>query len=92
MGRSVILGFRPEDFEIASGDSSAARFRGLVERAEPRGTTTDLYVQTGTHELICRSRRWGDQGRGGHRADFEIHPGKTHFFDPEKGGLIRLPP
>jgi multiple sugar transport system ATP-binding protein len=91
-GKPVVLGLRPEDIEIAGAaggaERSAAGFRALVERVEPRGAETDLYLQTGAHELVCRSRRWIDQGEGGHRFQFEIDLEKTHFFDPASGHRI----
>jgi multiple sugar transport system ATP-binding protein len=95
-GKSIVLGIRPEEIEIASaaGDAgrSAASFRALVERAEPRGVETDLYLQTGAHELICRSRRWIDQTEGGRRLHLEIQPGNVHLFDPASGGRIMAKP
>jgi multiple sugar transport system ATP-binding protein len=89
-GKPVILGFRPDDIEMAAegADRPASAFRALVERAEARGTETDLYLQTGAHQLICRSRRWTEQIEGGHRFQFEIQVGKAHLFDPDSGGRI----
>jgi multiple sugar transport system ATP-binding protein len=95
-GKPIVLGIRPEAIEIASaaGDAgrSAASFRALVDRAEPRGVETDLYLQTGAHELICRSRRRVDQAEGGCRLQFEIQPGNVHLFDPSSGGRIMAKP
>jgi multiple sugar transport system ATP-binding protein len=94
--KPIVLGVRPEDIEIASSpdgaDLAATRFRATVERAEPRGTQTDLYVQTGTHELICRSRHWVDQREGGHRFQFQIQLEKVHLFDPVSGRRITPEP
>src|SRR2546421_804682 len=93
-GRTIVLGFRPEAVEIAAspeeGSRSGASFRALVERAEPRGSETDLYLRTGAHELICRSRRWAGQGAGGHRFQFEIELEKAHLFDPVSGRRLTL--
>jgi multiple sugar transport system ATP-binding protein len=90
----VVLGFRPQDVEIAPSSEGTNRsptgFRALVERAEPRGAETDLYLQTGAHGLICRSRRWAGQEGTGHRFQFEIDLGKTHFFAVDSG--FRLTP
>jgi len=92
VGKSIVCGIRPEEIEIASSgaetDRSAVGFRALVERAEPEGTATDLYLQTGAHGLICRSRRWIDPAEGGHRLQFEIQLGNLHFFDPASGRRI----
>jgi ABC-type sugar transport system ATPase subunit len=95
-GKPIVLGIRPEAIEIAfagaDAGQSAASFRALVERAEPRGVATDLYLQTGAHELICRSRRWVDQTEGGHRLQFEIQLGNVHLFDAASGGRIMAKP
>ena len=84
-GRPIILGFRPDAVEMANagetGRGPGTSFRALVERVEPRGRETDLYLRTGAHELISRSRRWDGHGDGGHRFHFEITPEKMHFFD-----------
>ncbi len=92
VGKSVVLGVRPQEIEIASaagdGDRLAASFRALVARAELSGTGTDLYIQTGAHELICRSRQWGDQGKGGNRLHFAIQLESVHFFEASSGQLI----
>ncbi len=95
-GGAVVLGFRPQAVEIATtageGDRSLNVFRALVERAEPKGDETDVYLRTGAHELICRSRRWAGQAEGGHRFRFEIDPAKTHLFDLVSGARIMLEP
>lgn len=91
-GGSVVLGFRPTDFDIAVSSAASPRstssFRALVERTEPRGAETDLYLRTGAHDLMCRSRSWTDQGAGGHRFEFEIAEGKTHLFDAKTGARV----
>jgi multiple sugar transport system ATP-binding protein len=95
-GRPIILGFRPEAIEIAgtpgAGGGSGTGFRALVDRAEPNGSETDLYLQTGEHELVCRSRRWAGQGEGGHRLQFEIELEKAHLFDAASGRRVTLEP
>jgi len=90
-GKSIVLGIRPEDIEIAAtagAGRSPDGFKALVDRVEPRGPETDLYLKTGAHELVSRSRRWIDQGEGGHRFQFEINLGKTLLFDPVSGRRI----
>jgi multiple sugar transport system ATP-binding protein len=85
-GRAAILGFRAESVEIASSEGSnrpALGFRAVVERSEPRGAQTDLYLRTGAHELICRTAHW-EEGRG-RRLQFAIDLEKASFFDAETG-------
>jgi multiple sugar transport system ATP-binding protein len=88
-GGPVVLGFRPQAVEIVTApESSSNAFRALVDRAEPKGEETDLYLRTGSHDLICRSRRWAGQAEAGHRFQFEIELEKTHLFDAVSGGRI----
>lgn len=88
-GKTIVLGIRPEDIEIAAGtERSATSFKALVDRIEPRGSVTDLYLQTGGHELVCRSRRWLDPGEGGRRFQFEMDLAKVHIFDSVSGHRI----
>jgi multiple sugar transport system ATP-binding protein len=89
-GKGMVLGIRPEDIEIAAAGAErpATGFKALVDRIEPRGAETDLYLQTGGHDLVCRSQRWIDSGEGGRRFQFEINLEKTHFFDPISGHRI----
>ena len=87
-GKSLVLGIRPEEIEIATGERAPTSFKALVDRIEPRGAETDLYLQTGAHELVCRSRRWIDPAEGGRRFQFEVNLAKTHLFDPASGHRI----
>jgi multiple sugar transport system ATP-binding protein len=95
-GGPAVLGFRPRAVEIATAAGEANRssnaFRALVDRAEPKDAETDLYLRTGAHELICRSRRWAGQAEGGHRFQFEVELEKTHLFDAVSGGRIMAEP
>ncbi|HEY2140085.1 MAG TPA: ABC transporter ATP-binding protein, partial [Chthoniobacterales bacterium] len=92
-GQAVILGFRAETVEIAASPEPATGsrsiFRALVERSEPRGSETDLYLRTGAHDLICRSRRWTGQEANGHRFQFQAELEKAYLFDAVSG--FRLP-
>lgn len=96
VGGPVVLGFRSQAVEIADASGEANRssnaFRALVDRAEPKGEETDLYLRTGAHELICRSRRWSRGEESGHRFQFEIELGKTHLFDAVSGKRILSEP
>lgn len=89
-GKAVVFGFRPEDVEISPSPAErpASGFRALVERVEPNGPEIDLYLQTGAHALLCRSRSGKIDREGGYRAQFEINLDKAHLFDAESGALI----
>ena len=90
VGRPIVLGIRPEDITVAAAgmERSPTSFRALVEMVEPMGAEANLYLQTGAHALICRSRRGTDKGNAGHRLQFEIDIEKARLFDPASGRLI----
>jgi multiple sugar transport system ATP-binding protein len=91
-GKPVLLGVRPEDIEIqgpiGSGTSGGPGFRALVERAEWRGSGTDLYLKTGAHALIARSLSPGLEAQSGQRLQFRIRMENAHLFDAETGGRV----
>jgi multiple sugar transport system ATP-binding protein len=89
-GKPIVLGIRAEAIEIAGAgaERSATSFKALVDRIEPRGAETDLYLHTGGHNLVCRTRHWVDPGEGGRRFQFEINLEKTQLFDPVSGQRI----
>lgn len=84
IGKPVILGVRPEDIEIAefSRSHDTASFPAIVDIVEPMGAETNLYLQTGTHTVICRSQRALDHREAGQRLNFELNAAKAHLFDP----------
>lgn len=94
IGKNVILGIRPEDLEVATfnrkeGRAAGLGFPAIVDLVEPMGAETNLYLQTGAHTLVCRSKDAFDHGEAGHRLQVEMNLAKAHFFDPESTN--RLP-
>jgi ABC-type sugar transport system ATPase subunit len=91
VGQPIVLGIRPEHITVVSGDAerSPTSFRALVEMVEPMGGEANLYLQTGGHALICRSRRGADKDHAGHRSQFEIDLSKARLFDPASGQVLR---
>lgn len=88
IGKPMLLGIRPEDIAVVKIDRAESRpaaatgFPAIVEIAEPMGAVTDLYLETGAHTLVCRSREAFDRRDAGRRFRFEINPRKAHLFDP----------
>jgi multiple sugar transport system ATP-binding protein len=83
-GKPMLLGIRPEDIEIAQFSkmrNTTASFAAIVDIVEPMGAETNLYLQTGAHTIVCRSRRALDHRETGHRLQFELNVDKTHLFD-----------
>ena len=87
VGKKIILGIRPENLDVATlsrkeGKAAGPGFPAIVDIVEPVGAETDLYLQTGTHTLVCRSQSAFDRGEAGRRLQFEMNLAKAHLFDP----------
>jgi multiple sugar transport system ATP-binding protein len=89
-GRPVVLGIRPEEIAVALAETerSPTSFRALVEMVEPMGAEANLYLQTGAHALVCRSRHGVVRSESGHRVQFEVDLKKARLFDPASGRLL----
>ena len=92
IGKTVILGIRPEDIEVAKfsrkeGEATTS-FPAIVDIVEPMGAETNLYLQTGAHTLVCRSQGVLDHREAGHRLQFEMNLNKAHLFDPDSTNRI----
>jgi multiple sugar transport system ATP-binding protein len=95
IGKSIVLGFRAEDIDIdvfaGPRKDAGGSFRVLIERAEPRGANSHLYLQTGAHALIARGLRTC-QAQSGQRVQVTISSERTHLFDPETGRRVTSKP
>jgi multiple sugar transport system ATP-binding protein len=82
-GKDLLIGFRPEDLEIAngSGPGAAVRLPAEVEVVEYLGNQELLHAQTEGNEVIAlvSSER---EVKVGQRVEFAIPLGKLHLFDP----------
>lgn len=89
--KPVVLGIRPEEIKIAESSKAekhSGSFPAIVDLAEATGTGTNLYLQTGAHELVCWTQRDLDYQEAGHRLQFELNLGKVCLFDPVSGRRI----
>jgi multiple sugar transport system ATP-binding protein len=80
--KPVVLGLRPEDIEdraVASQADPGLVFKAIVEVIEPMGAETYLYLRSGAHPFIVRSR---SQIRLTPKESVEIvaNMGEAHFF------------
>lgn len=84
VGKSVVLGIRPEDIEAIESPQGGEKrgFRALVDSIELKGADALLQLQTGASKLFSCSHRRLDQREVGHRLQFEMNPQKAHLFDP----------
>ena len=80
-GRPLILGVRPEHFDLAP-DGIAAE----VVVVEPTGSETMLAVRAGGQDLTCVLRERVREQPG---ETVSLRPNRVHFFDAETG--CRLP-
>ena len=84
VGKEVILGVRPEDIELDSPSNVATgeTFPAVVDLVEMMGGETNLYLQTGSHLVICRSQAMLEQREVGQRLQFRLKTARAHVFDP----------
>ncbi len=90
ISRRVVFGVRPEDIEIAAHTRAeqAQQFDASVELVEPLGSETNLYLNTGSHSVICRSQVAFDHTITGKNMTFAINTAKVHLFDPDSSNRI----
>jgi multiple sugar transport system ATP-binding protein len=85
-GRPVLLGIRPEDIEVAeltkAEEKHSGGFPAIIDRVESMGREANLYLQTGTHMIVCRSPRQSENQEAGHRLRFKLNIAKVCLFDP----------
>ncbi|HVF70121.1 MAG TPA: ABC transporter ATP-binding protein [Chthoniobacterales bacterium] len=88
-GRSMFLGLTADGLTLAQpGRSKDTSFRALVDRIELKGTQSDIYLQTGAHNLLCRIDFWPEMEEGGRRREFDIDLAKVQLFDAASGYRI----
>jgi multiple sugar transport system ATP-binding protein len=83
-GQPVLLGVRPETFELANGATSLP---ALVEVIEPTGADTLLMCRTGDQEAVVVLRERTDV-RPGDRISLRPDLAKLHVFDAASGANL----
>jgi len=83
LDRPLVMGLRPEDMEeaVSAGSSNPRQlFDATVDVIEAMGAETYLYLHSGAHSLIARSR---NQMRVGPKEKIKMvaHMEKAHFFE-----------
>ena len=79
--RSLTLGVRPEDFELA--DSAQAWIMGEIELIEDLGSDRFLHIRCDGIDLVARAGREGSF-RPGDRVGLAVHADRMHFFENGK--------
>ena len=83
-GKDIVIGFRPEDMEIANGSplDGMLRLPAKIDVVEYLGNQELLHAQAEDKEVVAlvSSER---QVQAGDRVEFTIPQSKLHLFDPE---------
>ncbi len=79
-GKSVIMGIRPENFCLASANTSFA-FSVTVEMAEMLGAETILYFAVENQKLAAKIDSQANV-KSGEKAFIALNMNHVHFFDP----------
>jgi len=75
IGKSIILGIRPEDIQ-----HSKDGFKSTIKLIEPLGHETLLYLDVGPHSIVARVAPRHDY-RIGDSITIKFNPARLHFFD-----------
>src|SRR5712691_8976496 len=83
-GKDLLIGFRPEDLEIANGGPTdgTVRLPAKIEVVEYLGNQELLHADAEGNEIVALVSS-ECQVKVGERVEFAIPTGKLHLFDPE---------
>lgn len=84
-GRDIILGVRPEQFELADGPGDNV-ITGKLENKEFLGSYYILYINVGGDVILCRIE--GTEDRFGEEVSVKVRTEYLYFFDKETTELI----
>lgn len=86
IGKSLVIGIRPEDLLTASYVHSdrLIRLEAFLQRYEHLGSKVYLFLDTGNHTL-CVAASSNIRARLGQSMEIFFGPQKLHLFDPETG-------
>ncbi len=88
--REIILGVRPEHFEIFEPGlhETFPALESEIEVVEPMGAETYAYLKKGKTSLSARLQP-KESIKVGYTVKLALHPEKLHFFDPDSERAIR---
>jgi multiple sugar transport system ATP-binding protein len=91
-GRTVMMGVRPEDIDIApdgvSGSERVATVRVRLDVVEPLGSEAFLSARIGAKEITARVPPRGLPAAGS-EVELVLNRERLHFFDAESGETLR---
>jgi multiple sugar transport system ATP-binding protein len=87
VGRHVVLGIRPEHFELGMGGAAdVAGLEAMLNVVEPLGSDMDVYLSTRHHPHVV-ARVVAQPGlRSGQAARLSVNLDRAHVFEPEETG------
>jgi multiple sugar transport system ATP-binding protein len=86
-GEGTVVGVRPEDVEVGSGERPEGTVPGRVYAVEPMGAETWVTVEVGGERVIGRAPA-DFEARSGERAWLRYDPARVHLFDERTGRRI----
>jgi multiple sugar transport system ATP-binding protein len=91
VGRSVVLGIRPEALGLAPANSQAFSLSGKVHLVEPLGARTDVTVEVVGSRVTARLEV-SHAPEVGEQVHLYLHPEACHWFEPGPEGpaLVRV--
>jgi multiple sugar transport system ATP-binding protein len=88
VGRTVVLGIRPENIRLAEASDDPHAFEAVVELAEPMGAETILHLQLGANPFIARVRPTAVPAAGT-RIRVVADCTHAHLFDPVTEAVLK---
>ena len=88
IGKSIVLGIRPEDIYIKDPGEDAVKVSLNLEVFEPMGNEMFLYFTTGKTPIVCRTSEIISY-KSNETYSVYLNLDKVHCFDPEKGNVIK---
>jgi multiple sugar transport system ATP-binding protein len=87
VGRHVVLGIRPEHFELGGGGGGdRGQLEAMLNVTEPLGSDMDVYLATRHHPHVV-ARITAQSGlRAGAPALLSVDLERAHVFEPEEAG------
>jgi multiple sugar transport system ATP-binding protein len=86
VGRHVVLGIRPEHFELGGGSGHRGHLEAMLNVIEPLGSDMDVYLGTRHHPHVV-ARISAQAGlRTGEPATVSVDLERAHVFEPEEAG------
>ena len=90
-GREVILGIRPEQITLGSGDSGLVSLRAEVQVIEPTGPDTLVFVSLNETKVCCRLAP-DSAPSPGESLTLQFEPDKVLLFDAQTGERLGMAP